>query len=189
MGTGLYVNEARHIVLIGLMGSGKTATGRVLAQLVGRPYVDNDELLELQTDQTARELEVTSGADSLHDAEVAALLDALEAPRRAVVSAAAFAPLRAAVRDVLKHHVVVYLRADAEELAARITHDSKDHYRPFPQRDLVELLREQHTQRDSCYEEIADIVVETSGHSPPEVAELVRQQLDEPQRRRASREP
>jgi shikimate kinase len=189
MGTGLYVNEARHIVLIGLMGSGKTATGRVLAQLVGRPYVDNDELLERRTGHTARELEEMSGTDSLHDAEVGALVDALQETRPAVVSAAAFAPLRVAVRAALNDHVVVYLRADAEELAARITRDSVDHYRPFPQRDLVELLREQHAQRDACYDEIADFVVETGGHAPREVAELVKQQLDEPRRRRAPREP
>src|SRR5262245_19545897 len=99
MGMGLSMNEARHIVLIGLMGSGKTSTGRVLAHLVGRPYIDNDELLERKTEYTARELQDVSGADALHDAEVASLLDALEATQPTVVSAAAFTPLRESVRE------------------------------------------------------------------------------------------
>ena len=40
------VGGPRHVVLIGLMGSGKTTTGRLLAERLGRPLVDSDLLIE-----------------------------------------------------------------------------------------------------------------------------------------------
>ena len=47
---------ARHIVLVGMMGAGKTTAGRRLAQRLGRRLVDSDELIEARTGRTVREI-------------------------------------------------------------------------------------------------------------------------------------
>jgi shikimate kinase len=161
LGTALDVLPDQHVVLVGLMGSGKTTVGRVLASWCGRPFVDNDALLARRAGRTARELEASDGVDALHDAEVAALVVALASPEPAVVAAAAAAPLDRAATEAMRRHFVVYLRADPHVLAARLERDRGSH-RPFADRDLRELLGEQHAQRHRAYETIADLVVDTS---------------------------
>ncbi len=47
---------ARHVVLVGLMGSGKTTVGRLLAARLGRPLVDSDAVIEGTTGRTVREI-------------------------------------------------------------------------------------------------------------------------------------
>lgn len=43
------------VVLVGMMGSGKTTIGRLLVERTGWPYLDNDELLARRSGMTARE--------------------------------------------------------------------------------------------------------------------------------------
>src|SRR5689334_14413518 len=71
------MTEARHVVLMGLMGSGKSTVGRPLAARLDRPFVDNDDRLAARTGQTAREVAAAEGADALHAREAAVLVDAL----------------------------------------------------------------------------------------------------------------
>ena len=70
----------RHIVLMGLMGTGKTTTGRVLAGRLDWPMRDSDEAIEAATGRSVRELRDEIGTDAMHDLEATALLRALEAP-------------------------------------------------------------------------------------------------------------
>ena len=48
--------EDRHIVLVGMMGAGKTTVGRDVAARLGRRMVDSDELIEARTGRTVREI-------------------------------------------------------------------------------------------------------------------------------------
>lgn len=48
--------EGKHIVLVGMMGAGKSSVGRVLARKLHRPLLDSDELIEERTGRTVREI-------------------------------------------------------------------------------------------------------------------------------------
>ncbi len=79
------MSKPRHVVLMGLMGSGKSTLGVPLAaRRLGRQYVDNDRQLELRTGQTAHELAAAVGMDELHRDEAATLLDSLARDEPAV---------------------------------------------------------------------------------------------------------
>lgn len=111
----------RHVVLVGLMGSGKTTVGAALAGALGRPHRDSDADLGRMTGRTAREIAGEDGIDRLHELELGVLLDALESETPSVISAAASVidhPAgRAALRGPDIH--VVWLRARPEVLARR----------------------------------------------------------------------
>jgi shikimate kinase len=146
------------VVLIGLMGSGKSTVGPRLAGRIGLPFVDNDVILLRRSGRTARDIEQSDGFEALHRAEADALLEALEDP--AVIAAAAGAVLEPDVVHALRGRNVVYLRADPDVLAERLRQD--DAHRPFGGRDHHDLLREQFRARDDTYRAIASLVVDAT---------------------------
>ncbi len=152
---------SRHLVLVGLMGSGKTTVGRPLAARLGRPFVDNDDVLERRAGIAARDIEAAEGWGALHRAEADVLRDALRTAAPAVIAAAAAAVLEPGMPALLQPHDVVYLCAGADDLADRVTSAPADH-RPFGGRDPRAVLREQFDARDSRYRALATIVVDAS---------------------------
>jgi shikimate kinase len=171
------------------MGSGKSSVGHVLARLLQRPFVDNDELLERRTGRTARAVASTSGMDALHDIEAGLLIEVLQSRQPLILAAAASTPLAAAVRDALQQHFVVYLRDDPEALATRVAREAQRGHRPFSGRDPHDVLPEQYAERDACYREIADVVIDAEGRPPEQLAELVSQEVAGRRPRRGSPEP
>jgi shikimate kinase len=162
MGTSL-VNSTRHVVLVGLMGSGKTTVGRSLAVRLGRPFVDNDVALHERTGHTAREIAEADGADGLHRREAEALVDTLGKPEAAVVAAAAAAPFEPVAAAALRSHDVIYLRASPAVLAGRLARESAaDDHRPFVEHDARTVLEEQFEQRDAGYRALAILTVDAN---------------------------
>ena len=71
------MRQQRHIVLVGLMGSGKTTIARRLAKQLGWPLRDSDADIRAAHGLTARALAERDGIDALHDLERDHLLEAL----------------------------------------------------------------------------------------------------------------
>jgi shikimate kinase len=149
---------SKPVVLVGLMGSGKTTVGRRLAARLGLPFLDNDVTLLRRSGRTARDIEQSEGFDVLHRAEADSLLASLDEP--AVVAAAAGGVLEPDVARKLRDHTVVYLRADPDVLAQRMLQD--DGYRPLAGHDAHELLHEQYRTRDDAYRSLASLVVDAT---------------------------
>jgi shikimate kinase len=149
-----------HWVLIGLMGSGKSAIGRVLAARTGRRFVDNDEALEAVNDgRTARQLQEEVGADRLHELEVDALAAALDGDEPAVIgAAAAVVTVEEGLRQLARAAAVVWLRVPVEVLADRVSIDEETH-RPLGD-DPLQTLTTQLAERAPAYEAVATLVVE-----------------------------
>ena len=74
-----------HLVLIGLMGVGKTTVGRRVAALLDRPFVDSDLHIEATTGRTVRQIAAEDGAAAMRAVESAALADALARPTPSVI--------------------------------------------------------------------------------------------------------
>jgi shikimate kinase len=171
------VPDRRHVVLVGAMGSGKTTIGTRVAAALGRPFVDNDDALERSRGASASELAAREGADALHRAEAAILLDALQQPGAAVIAAAASTITDPDVRRALAHGAwVVWLRADAESLIARLPGSAA---RPFLDQDPAHLVAEQARERDRLFAGAADQTVDTSGAGIADVVAKVVASADE----------
>ena len=146
------------IILMGMMGSGKTSVGRALAERTGWRYIDNDELVRAVTGRAPEEIDATDGDARLHQAEAEALRHALTMPAPLVVGAAAWVVVDPASAALLRTQpTVVYLRAQPETLRARIGEGSG---RRSDATDLA-WLRARMAERDAIYRETATLTVET----------------------------
>jgi shikimate kinase len=77
------------VLLIGMMGVGKSTLGAALSGATSWPYVDNDELVARAAGTTTREVFDTGGATALREAESHALRRALDEPAPVVAGVAA----------------------------------------------------------------------------------------------------
>jgi len=168
------------IVLVGMMGAGKTAVGRRLAaHLSGRDggvggswaHLDTDAMVEAATGRSVAELFSTVGEDVFREEEHRALAEALGAAGAAVVSAGGGVVVTEANRDLLRRAgAVVWLRARPETLARRVGTGAG---RPLLGADPTGALAELVVRRAPLYEDAARHVVDVDGRTVGEVVDLV----------------
>jgi shikimate kinase len=163
--------RGKHIVLVGLMGSGKTSIGTRVAQSLGLPFIDSDEELERRTGATAREILAERGTDGLHAAEADVVEGALSSEERSVIGAAASVVLTPAMRDRLREEYVVWLRADPHALIDRMA-SSHNEQRPYVDDD-PNVLISQDEERKDLYRGIASLVVDSTGRDRDEIADEI----------------
>jgi shikimate kinase len=164
------VTECR-ILLVGLMGSGKTTVGRLLAERTGWAYHDNDELVSLAYGMTARELLAQAGEPALREAEAAALEAAVELDPPCICGVAAGTVLDPAGRRLLRDGgIVVWLTADPAVLARRAV--GAEH-RPWLEEEAEAWLREVAAERAPLYREVASLTIDTDQLTPDDVADQV----------------
>ena len=158
-----------HLVLVGMMGSGKTTVGRLAAAALHRPFLDSDEMIEAREGRTVREIWLDQGEPIYRDMETYALREALESEEPAVVAAAGGVVLREANRLLLKSDGVctVRLHADPELLIERVGHQG---HRPLLDDDPLGTLRRLAEEREPLYREVADATVEVGDRSVEEIA-------------------
>jgi shikimate kinase len=164
-------DDRNHIVLVGMMGSGKTTVGSRLARRLGRAMIDSDAQVEARTGRTVREIFESDGEAAYRVLETEALAAALAAEEPAVIAAAGGAVLDPINRQRMHEAgVVVWLRADADVLADRAT--TGDH-RPLLADDPHGTMRRLEAERRPLYEEVADHTVDVGDVDPDEVAERI----------------
>lgn len=163
------------VVLVGMMGSGKTTVGRHVAERTGWRKIDNDEVLRDLYGLTARQILEERGEAALRSAEGAALAHALEQPGPSIVDAAAGTILSNESRQAMRDPVVVWLRASPETLLGRA---AGARHRPWLAGGEA-WFRETDTLRRPLYASVADAVVDTDDRAPDEVAEEVAERIAE----------
>ena len=97
----------RHVVLVGLMGSGKTTVATLVAQRLGWAIRDSDADLLAATGRSAREFAAADGIDRLHAWEIDHLLEALDGPDPTIIAAAASVIDAAGVRPRLEDPAIL----------------------------------------------------------------------------------
>lgn len=168
--------QPSRILLVGMMGTGKSSIGSELARRTGWPFLDNDLLLERATGRTARELLADAGELGLRAGESAALREALATPPPAIVAVAGGVILDTPDRARLDGSgFVVWLRASAAELAQRATGAV---HRPWLQEGAEAWFEREIATRASLYDSVADLTIDTERMHPSEAAEVILVALD-----------
>lgn len=170
-----------HIVLVGLMGTGKSSVGRQLASLLRRPFVDTDKKVEARAAKTVRAIFENDGEIAFRSLEAEVVNDVLESRSPSVIAAAGGVVTQETNRDVLLRHrenhncVVVWLRANTSELLTRV---QKGVHRPLLDTDPSGTLTAMARDRTPMYESVASVAVDTDGLNIAQVADEVLRQLE-----------
>jgi shikimate kinase len=178
---------ATRVVLLGLMGSGKTTIGLALATRLGWPLLDSDVQLERSTGLTARAFREARGTAALHRAESAALLEALGGPGPAIIGAAASTIEDPAARAAIAGPgvIAVWLRASPAVLARRFAGAA---HRPAYGADPEAVAREQARVRDPLFAALDPIVIDVERPSRTESVEAALDAIRERLQRSSPRE-
>ncbi len=161
-----------HIYLMGYRGSGKSTVGRLLAQRLGWPVIDTDDLIEAAAGSTIREIFEAEGEAGFRDREERAIAEVAALISPHVVALGGGAVLRAANQRVLQASgQIVWLHGSAKLLSARIDADANTAQRrpQLSQRtgydEVVEIL----AVREPIYRQLAKFTVFTDRKAPDEV--------------------
>jgi len=151
------------IVLVGMMGAGKTSVARRLGRRLKRRVYDSDAMITSRTGRTVAQLFADGGEPAFRALETEVLDEALRADPPGVVAAAGGVVLNAGNRARLreasaKGGVVVWLRAPAAVLARRVR--PGDH-RPLLAEDPAGTLARLASEREDFYAAVADATVDT----------------------------
>ena len=158
------------ITLCGFMGSGKTTVGKVLADFLGCPFLDLDDLVVKKAGKPIPEMFAQDGEDAFRKTEAALLRSTVEkyAESTAVLALGGGAVTTPASAALLHDKTVcIYLKASLETLLQRL--DGETSGRPLADERLADRLAE----REPVYEETAHVTVDTDGLSPEEVADEI----------------
>jgi shikimate kinase len=171
------VNAAKSIVLIGMMGAGKSSVGRCLQRRTGLARLDTDEMVAAQFGISIPEIFEKHGEDKFRHAEME-LIRKLAPDRPAIITTGGGIVLRKENVDLLKQlGTVVWLCADEGMLFERA---SRRNDRPLLQKEnpravFSKLFRE----REPLYAAAADLRIDTSGKTHDEVSEMILNKLEE----------
>jgi shikimate kinase len=112
--------DGRAIVLVGMMGAGKTTVGRRLAARLGRHFVDSDEEVEKAAGMSIEDIFATRGEADFRAGEVRVIARLLK-DRDLVLGTGGGAFMNAETRTLVKSAAVsVWIKADFELLFARV---------------------------------------------------------------------
>lgn len=166
------IDRDQHVVLVGMMGVGKTTVARVLSERLSRPLLDSDTIIEARTKRTVREIFSTDGEPAFRALETEVLREALASPSPSIIAAAGGVVLSATNRELLKTSGarVVWLCADPATLVERVRGGG---HRPLLDQDPAGTLQRMFTEREAFYREVADAIVLVDNRSVGEVVEAV----------------
>src|SRR5579862_2416391 len=154
----------RSIVLVGLMGAGKTKIGKRLAARLNLPFFDSDEAIESAAGETIEEIFANRGEAMFRDGERRVIARLLDGPVHVLATGGGAFRDPATRRVIAARGVSVWLRADLDVLFARVSRRTNRPLlkTPDPRAVLAELI----DRRYPIYAE-ADVTVD-SGDGPPD---------------------
>jgi shikimate kinase len=168
------VPAGRPIVLVGAPGSGKSTVGTLLAERLGRPFVDVDAVIEGRAGKPIAEIFVDDGEPVFRALEEATTIELLDRP--AVISLGGGAVLSTTIRQALAGHLVVWLQVSAGAASERVGLSTA---RPLLLGNVRGRLIQLLNQRTPLYDEVAAVRIATDGSTVAQVVEQILGSLDD----------
>lgn len=169
------VLRGNNVVLVGLMGAGKSTVGRELASYLGFSFIDTDDELERRMGVTIPVIFDVEGENGFRLRETKVIAD-MPDQKNSVISTGGGVVLKSENREYLKRAgKIVYLSASADVLYDRTKNSKK---RPLLQKtDIKKTIEQLLTEREELYRNVADITIESGKWSPKEMAKKIAERL------------
>ncbi len=163
------------IVLVGLMGSGKSRIGHKVARLLELPFVDADREIEFAANYTISEIFEKFGEKEFRKREKQ-IIERLLSNGAMVLASGGGAFIQPEIRKIIKEKAIsIWLKANLDTLIERTSYSDK---RPLLQKgDPAVLLQKLMKTRYPVYAE-ADITVVTDQKTPRDIALQIKSELD-----------
>jgi shikimate kinase len=165
------VGRGRFIVLVGLMGAGKTSLGKRLAKIFDLPFLDSDAEIEKAAGCTIAEIFERFGEAYFRDGE-RRVIERILTSEPCVMATGGGSFMDDKIRAMVKEHALsIWLRADLDTLVRRTSkrRDERPLLKTGDPRDILGKLIE---QRYPIYAE-ADIVIDVNDEPPEKTSERV----------------
>ena len=158
------------VVLVGMMGVGKTAIGQKLAGLLALDFIDSDRVVEEKAGRSVAEIFELDGEEKFRQAERNTVLETI-GHRPCVLATGGGAIINKVVRKTIKSKAIsVWLKLDVTDILGRL---QKTDSRPLLRRgDPEKILKDLLAARRPFYAE-ADIHIDCRDGKPSETAEMV----------------
>lgn len=165
----------RNIYLIGFMGTGKSTVSKALSELLGYREIDTDEEIVQQQQKKIPEIFDLYGEAHFRKLETE-LLDQMREYSHCIISCGGGMVLRNEnVQKMTENGVVVLLKAEPQTILSRVRNGRE---RPLLNGHMnVEYIGELMAKRSPYYEAAGELVIETDGKTPTEIAEEIKKNL------------
>ncbi len=162
--------KGRSIYLIGMMASGKSKTGSVLAELLRYKYIDLDKLIEKIAKKTINEMFQEDGEKAFRELETNCLKETIKIPSL-IISTGGGIISRPENWGVLRQGIIIWIDTKQEIALERLKKDIEN--RPLLQgKDLSDLYNQIFQSRKNLYSQ-ADLRVEVNNEDVEEVAKQI----------------
>lgn len=148
-----------NIILVGMMGAGKTTIGKALANSLGKEFIDSDHEIQDRTGVKIPVIFEIEGEAGFRKRESEVLVELVK-KNNIVLATGGGAVLSRENRQILRRGgIVIYLRASVNDLYRRTRYDKN---RPLLQtQNLFAKLNELYVQRDALYRETAHVIIDS----------------------------
>jgi len=167
-----------NFALYGFMGVGKTVVGKALAEMTGMAFVDLDEEIVKRAGRTIPEIFDEEGEEAFREIE-RAITQEIAARDGQVIACGGGTILDANNLSSLKRNsILVHLTAKPEIILKRI--EAEGDVRPLLNgEDKLQRIRSLLEARNSAYTQAAELILDTSGMTPEQVAEKILESIRE----------
>jgi shikimate kinase len=167
-----------NIALIGFMGTGKTAVGKILARKMELNFIELDALIEMKVKMTIPRIFEQGGEIAFRELEIEVTKDLVRVERSVIACGGGFVLNRINVDRLRQSSVIIYLTASPSVTLKRVSRQAGQ--RPLLDvTDPLSTIREMIKKRKPYYEQAADITVNTSRLSTEAVANIIIEKLKE----------
>lgn len=165
-----------NILLIGMRGSGKSTTGRKLAEKLQKRFIELDDLIVERENKSVPEIVASKGWEYFRDIESEAIRSIAD-EENTVISSGGGIVLRDENISLLKSNsTCIFLRADIKVMEARTASDPN---RPAltKEKTLIKEIESIYAERKDKFYEAADFIIDTSTISPGQVVNEIMEKL------------
>jgi shikimate kinase len=159
------------LFVIGFMGAGKSTVGAIVAERLGRPFIDLDTEIEREQGMSIATMFSTLGESGFREAERVALEHAAGVPGAVVACGGGVVTDEGSHAILRERGIVVYLQVLSEEAVARVGSELSG--RPLLRAGDPSAVAALLKSRERLYEAAADILIDTADRAPGEIADEV----------------